>query len=231
MRRMILRMGTGQLRAAEHNESGWETGALMIIWGTYVTRKIVQTGQFYCPGCAQHRSYNLRRPKKWGHLYWIPIIPMEELDRYVECNACSKAWNESVLQHDPIKEQQERDLKLAAMIARLMTLMSGERDVSSELANRIVEASKAPLGVSTTPAEAFCAVTAMEDPNEILADAAKQAAYLTDRGKEAVLRAVISVAPNQSMREREFALADTIGRQFGMTPAHVKGVVDDMTID
>jgi hypothetical protein len=71
----------------------------------------------------------------------------------------------------------------------------------------------------------------MEDPNEILADAAKQADYLTDRGKEAILRAVISVAPNQSMREREFALADAIGRQFGMTSAHVKGVVADMTID
>jgi len=53
----------------------------MIIWGTYVTKKIVSTGQFYCPRCANHRSYKLRRPKKWGHLYWIPIIPMEEFDR------------------------------------------------------------------------------------------------------------------------------------------------------
>ncbi|EYD77745.1 hypothetical protein Rumeso_00661 [Rubellimicrobium mesophilum DSM 19309] len=53
----------------------------MIVWGSYVRKKVVGTGEFHCPGCGQQRDYKLQRPKKWGHLYWIPLIPMQEFDR------------------------------------------------------------------------------------------------------------------------------------------------------
>src|SRR5215831_823784 len=96
----------------------WRNGS-MIIWGTYVTKKIVSTGQFYCPRCANHRSYKLRRPKKWGHLYWIRIIPMQEFDRYVECDGCKGAYQEIVLRHDPARAQHDFEDNVSRVSLRL----------------------------------------------------------------------------------------------------------------
>lgn len=200
----------------------------MIIWGTYVTKKIVEKGEFFCPGCAQHRGYNLRRPKKWGHLYWIPLIPMQELDRYVECTACDKAWNESVLQHDPIREQHQRDDNLATLLAQLMLLMSGEGGLTPALNDRIIEATDELLGVNATSETIAAAVMAGSDRNAVLSNATRQADQLNDRGKEATLRAVIAVASSRPLGEREWMLATEIGKHLGMSPAHVSGVLTEM---
>jgi len=200
----------------------------MIVWGTYVTKKIIDKGQFFCPGCAQHQGYNLRRPKKWGHLYWIPLIPMQELDRYVECTACDKAWNETVLQHDPIREQHQRDDRLATMLAQLMLLMSGEGGLTPALTDRITEATEKLLGVEATPESIATAVMSGTDRNTVLSNAAREADSLNDRGKEATLRAVIAIAPGRPLGEREWMLASDIGKQLGMSPAHVSGVLTEM---
>lgn len=200
----------------------------MIIWGTYVTKKVIQKGEFFCPGCAEHRGYNLRRPKKWGHLYWIPLIPMQELDRYVECTACDKAWNETVLEHDPIREQHQRDEALATMLAQLMLLMSGEGGLTPALTDEITQATERLLGVDATPESIAKAVMSSSDRNAVLTNTALQADNLNDRGKEATLRAVIAVAPGRPLGEREWMLASDIGKHMGMSPAHVNGVMNEM---
>lgn len=200
----------------------------MIIWGTYVTKKIIEKGEFFCPGCAEHRGYNLRRRKKWGHLYWIPLIPMQELDRYVECTACDKAWNESVLQHDPIREQHHRDEGLSTMLAQLMLLMSGEGGLTPALTDKIADATKTLLGMDATSGSIATAVMSGSDRNTVLSNAARQADYLNDRGKESTLRMVIAVAPGRPLGEREWILASDIGKHLGMSPAHVNGVLAEM---
>lgn len=200
----------------------------MIIWGTYVTKKIIQKGEFFCPGCAEHRGYHLRRPKKWGHLYWIPLIPMQELDRYVECTVCDKAWNETVLQHDPIREQHQRDDNLATTLAQLMLLMSGEGGLTPALTDKIIEATERLLGVNATPESIASAVMSGSDRNAVLSSTAQQADSLNDRGKEATLRAVIAVAPGRPLGEREWILASDIGKHLGMSSAHVSGVLTEM---
>jgi hypothetical protein len=199
----------------------------MIVWGTYVTKKVIETGQFYCPGCAQHRSYNLRRPKKWGHLYWIPIIPMEELDRYVECTACNKAWNESVLKHDPVRDRQQRDEKLSMMIAQVMVLMSREDRLSFQLANGIATAAKTLIGTELTPETIFGVASKIKSPADVLSNVEEQSGDLTDRGKELVLRAALSAAP--ALDEQSRALATQVGHRLGMTSAHITGVLAEVS--
>ena len=113
----------------------------MIIWGTYVTKKVISIGQFYCPGCNNHRNYKLRRPKKWGHLYWIPLIPMDEFERYVECEACNGAYREVVLQHDPIRAQRELEQNLSGMLCQLMSLVAGEKNGVSVRLSDLIAAS------------------------------------------------------------------------------------------
>jgi hypothetical protein len=198
----------------------------MIIWGTYVTKKIVSTGQFYCPRCANHRSYKLRRPKKWGHLYWIPIIPMQEFDRYVECDACKGAYQEIVLQHDPTRAQRDMEDNLSRMICQIMSMMAGERgSVSPRLSNQIAGSIRDILKIEMTPTAIHAAVSnGANDLQTVLGNVEQQAPSLSARGKDLVLRAALAVAP-PPLSEPRRAFAMEIGKRLGMMPAHVTGVL------
>ena len=198
----------------------------MIIWGTYVTKKIVSTGQFYCPRCASHRGYKLRRPKKWGHLYWIPIIPMEELGRYVECEGCNGAYQEIVLQHDPERAQREFEDNIARMLCQIMSLMAGERDrVSLRLSDQIAASIRDILKIEMSPAAIQAAVSnGANDLQSVLSDIEQQAPSLSARGKDMVLRAAIAAA-SLPLTEPRHAFAAEIGKRLGMMPAHVSGVL------
>ena len=202
----------------------------MIIWGTYVTKKVISTGQFYCPGCNNHRSYKLRRPKKWGHLYWIPIIPMDEFERYVECEACNGAYLEVVLQHDPIRAQRELEQNLSGMLCQLMSLMAGEKNgVSVRLSDLIAASVRDVLKVEMTPASIQAAI--MASPTEratVLSNVERQAPALSERGKDQVLRAALLAAP-EPLTESGRALTAEIGRRLGMMPAHVNGVLAELS--
>ena len=105
----------------------------MIVWGTSFTNKVVATGQFYCPGCMQHRTYRLRRPKKWGCIYWIPLFPLQEFEPYVECTSCNGSYPETALRQDAASAQQqlhaqsERERDLSRMLCEVMSLMAGEK--------------------------------------------------------------------------------------------------------
>jgi zinc-ribbon family len=198
----------------------------MIIWGTYVTKKIVSTGQFYCPRCANHRSYKLRRPKKWGHIYWIPIIPMQEFDRYVECDGCKGAYQEIVLQHDPMRAQHNMEDNLSHMICQIMSMMAGERgSVSLHLSDQIAASIRDILKVEMTPAAIHAAVSnGANDLQSVLDNVEQQAPSLSARGKDLVLRAALAAAPSPLSEPRR-AFAMEIGKRLGMMPAHVGGVL------
>ena len=71
----------------------------MIIFGTTSTRKLLGSGQFRCPQCDAQTRYEKRRAKRWGHLYWIPILPMDEFPPYVECMKCKGTFIDRVLEH------------------------------------------------------------------------------------------------------------------------------------
>lgn len=198
----------------------------MIIWGTYVTKKVVSTGQFYCPRCANHRAYKLRRPKKWGHLYWIPIIPMEEFDRYVECEGCKGAYQEIVLQHDPVRAQRDFEDNVSRMLCQVMCLMAGERDsVSPHLSDQVAASVRDILKIEMPPA-AIQAVMSNggNDLQAVLSNVEQQARLLSDRGKDMVLRAALAAAP-LPLTEARRTFASEVGKRLGMMPAHVSGVL------
>ena len=74
---------------------------LMIVWGRSISNKVMATGQFYCPGCRQQRAYALRQHQKWGTIYWIPLVPLEKSEHYVEYASCHSTYPEAALRHDP----------------------------------------------------------------------------------------------------------------------------------
>jgi hypothetical protein len=195
----------------------------MIIWGSYVTKKVIGTGNFYCPKCTTHRPYSLRRPKKWGHLYWIPLIPMEELERYVECDQCKSGYKEIVLQHDSIREQAEFEKNAATTIAQTMALM-GTVSAAPPTIDAVTAAVRNILKTEP-PSELIRTAMAVTDRAAALEQAAKLAKDLSSNGREMVLRAALA-GPVLSPAGQE--LANEIGVRLGMSPAHISGVIAEL---
>jgi uncharacterized tellurite resistance protein B-like protein len=79
----------------------------MIIFGTRGIRSTLSRGTFHCPICRLERSYKKKNLRKWGHIYWIPIIPMGDYGTYVECDSCNNTFKEEVLTLPPPKSDEE----------------------------------------------------------------------------------------------------------------------------
>lgn len=196
----------------------------MIVWGTRVTNKVVSTGQFYCPRCMQQCDYKLRQPKKWGCIYWIPVFPLQEFEPYVECASCNGNYPVEALRHDRGTAQQQFDAQrelegnLARMLCKVMALMAGEKNnVSPRLCSMIANAVRHVLKIDMPHGDILAAIAAGPDePEAVLRNVKQQAASLTDRGKELVLRAVVVVAP-KPLSESKLTLALEIGHRLGLT--------------
>jgi hypothetical protein len=196
----------------------------MIVWGTRVTNKVVSSGQFYCPRCAQQCAYKLRQPKKWGCIYWIPVFPLQAFEPYVECASCNGNYPVEALRHDRGTAQQQFDAQrelegnLARMLCEVMALTAGEKNnVSPHVCNLIANAVRHVLKIDMPHDDILAAIAAGPDePEAVLRNVGQQAAFLTDRGKELVLRAVVVVAP-KPLTENKLTLALEIGHRLGLT--------------
>ncbi len=198
---------------------------MIVVWGTRVTNKVISSGQFHCPRCMQQCAYKLRRPKKWGSIFWIPIVPLQEFAPYVECAACNATYPVEALRHDAGSAQQQfhaqRALEgdLARMLCEVMALMAGEKnEVNPHLCRLIANAVRRVLEINMPEADILAAIAAGPDePEAVLRNVERQAPSLTDRGKELILRAAVVAAP-KALTESKLALALEIGQRLGLTP-------------
>lgn len=69
----------------------------MIIFGSRARHITIGEGQFYCPQCNTKRDYLHKKAKRYFTLYFIPLIPLDELGEYVECQTCKVTFKPEVL--------------------------------------------------------------------------------------------------------------------------------------
>ena len=72
----------------------------MIIWGLGARQKVLDKGSFFCPHCNDVRPYRLKRAGRYFTLFFIPIIRIQKLGDYVECQVCKNRFDRSILQGD-----------------------------------------------------------------------------------------------------------------------------------
>ena len=209
---------------------------MIIVWGSYVTNKVLSTGQFYCPRCRLDGGYKLRQPREWATIFWIPLFPLKNFDRYVECDACNATYGEHILRQDRATAQRELDAEreryanLAGMICQLMTLMADERNaVSDRLTDQIAGAVRHVLKIEMPPEAIHAAIAAGPgDPAEVFRNVERHAASLTDRGKGLVLRAAV-VAAKKPLTESTGALVAEVARRLGVAPARVHDLLAEFS--
>jgi len=103
-----------------------------MIFGTKARKQNISadnTLKGVCPNCSNgnlvHKKY-----KRWFMLFFVPIIPLEEIDRFYECDNCSSAYNENIKQllesdnSELQKSQKESKKTYARALVAVMTHMA-----------------------------------------------------------------------------------------------------------
>ncbi|PFG19795.1 hypothetical protein [Serinibacter salmoneus] len=70
---------------------------MFFLFGSYVLRRTVDRGRFWCPTCLRETEYTLRRGRWFIHLFFIPLIPLAAAPEQVRCEECHAAYPPAVL--------------------------------------------------------------------------------------------------------------------------------------
>lgn len=118
---------------------------MFIIWGWRAVKAIIGTGQFFCPACRCDSPYRHVAPRQWFTVFFLPIIPLKQLERYVECSRCNGAFIEAVLSA-PTTAQLEHNLALGNRAA-VGHVLSRADSVDLTLETAALEALSTAAGV------------------------------------------------------------------------------------
>lgn len=207
---------------------------MFIFFGTRVTRKILSEGEFHCPQCQNRQPYRERRDKEWGHLYFIPLIPMQEYQPYIECRTCKVRFEPDVLRFDPEVEQRFmqgfEEACLKSMIS--LAIMGGQSD-SDAARTLIVELMKtARAGDQALDRSAIDAAFEEEErqPSDISGMIKGLKDELSDSGRETVLLNLVEIAlaGDHTPNEDQIESIRLCGEWIGLSPLHVKGLVAEL---
>jgi len=201
----------------------------MIIFGTKTTRKLLDSGNFNCPQCQQTTQFEKRRAKGWFHLYFIPLIPLKEYPPYVECRSCRNTYIDRVLDDEPGRDIAAEFERAAGLIMAKMVLADGEIDDNE------IETMRDVYGrITGTNVEREVILKLIESAKSEQASAEKIAADFGTRlnadGQELVMKAILLIALSDGdFAQEEKDMANAIGKALGMSNAHMKGILAELT--
>lgn len=204
----------------------------MIIFGTRGVTSTKQKGMFYCPSCSSEQPYGFKQARRYFTLYFIPVIPLDHLGSYVECEGCAGTFKEEVLSYRPDANEMQMRASFEEAIKRIMVLMMmADGEVKDAEISTIQEVLKQITGRPTTRADVEREIGAVRNQDrEVLAYAGNIAPNLTDQGKEMILQAALLVlAADGEVQREEMDLAGKLGEALGMTRAHFSGVLKEFT--
>ena len=205
---------------------------VLIIFGTRGVTYSTGRGEFHCPGCDARRPYEHKRVRRFFTLYFIPIIPLDVLGEYVECQHCRDTYGSDVLSYDPTAGKKLFEAGFHAAVKRVMVLMMmADGKVDAEEIETIRQVFGKLSKREVTQAEVDAEVSAARSEGRGLRQyLASVSGNLNDAGKELVVQAAFFVAAaDGTVTEEETALLAELASALEMSPAHFKGAIDVVT--
>jgi tellurite resistance protein len=203
----------------------------LIIFGTRGVTSTVESGDFYCPSCDKKQRYEHKRVRRFFTLYFIPIIPLDTVGEYVECQTCRGTFKLAVLAFDPEKKDKELEAEFQAAVKRVMVLMMLADGKIEESEIETIQLVFEKIGKKKlTREDVDGEVKRAKDDGRPLAKYLETlVGSLNDKGKEAVVKAAFFVASADGhVSEEETRLLAELAAALEMSPTHFKGVIDGL---
>ena len=197
----------------------------MIIFGSRGLDLKRGEGTFFCPNCQTDRVYNLKERKRMGHLYWIPLVPLGSLGKFVECKACGGTFHEDA-QYMETNASIESKLNIAIKTALSAVILSDGVTDKNELemgANMINQFTSNETSVSDL--ENDLSTLNINDLENSLADIAP---HISEQGKVGILQKCIlmSIADGE-LADSEIETLKNIAAGLGIPTQYLNGIIQD----
>lgn len=203
----------------------------MIIFGTRGVTYSKGNSDFHCPTCSAQEAYKHKRIRRFFTLYFIPVIPLDMVGEYVECQKCKGTYKLDVLDFDPSEADAAFKAEFHSVMLRVMVMMMlADGVIDEEEISAIIEVHQQLTNQLLTEQEIRAeAAQAQTDGSGIDVYLASIAGNLNDMGKEMVVRSAFMVASaDGEFQIEEQQLISEIGSALGMTPAHFNGVLSEL---
>jgi uncharacterized tellurite resistance protein B-like protein/predicted RNA-binding Zn-ribbon protein involved in translation (DUF1610 family) len=219
----------GTIDWKKHNYHRLEKRMLaFIIFGTRGVTSTKEKGEFHCPQCNGANNYRHKSVRRFFTLYFIPIIPLDHLGEYVECERCQGTYDVGILEYDP----QAAGLQVEALFMVAMKQVM----IAMLLADGVIDDSEVAELQATYEDLSGLAITEQDLREEIEviqqkgSDAIELVSHLgpglNDKGKEMVITAAYQIAAADGIvDESESQLLEQVADSMELTKAHFRGIL------
>ncbi len=201
----------------------------MIIFGSRGIRMKGGEGTFFCPRCQGSRQYTHRKVRRFFTLYFIPIIPLDLVGEFVECNYCHGSYQMQVLDYDPRAEQKRTDSQMRTALNRgiIGVLIADGVPSEGERATALEVIRKVSLDTNMTRADLDAAVdSSIKRAGNPAGDVEAVAEGIPYPQREGYVRALLSVAlADGELRPEEDRVIRALAKAVGITDAHLTGIM------
>lgn len=201
----------------------------MIIWGTTGRSSRLESGTFHCPRCGNDKPFDIVGVHRWFTLYFIPVIPLGEAGRYLECKNCSATFDEAVRHHDPEVESAKLRASFEGTMLRAMLVMAqADGVVEDRELDAVADIMTQLTGNAYEVEEVRAALDACGHPSmeSVLASIAGS---LNDNGKGMVLKGLVMIASiDGHLAEGEKETLYSAGKAMGIRRKDIAGILASM---
>ena len=203
----------------------------MIIFGTRGITTSPQRGTFCCPSCGPDSEFRQRRIRRFFTLYFIPLIPLDKLGEYIECQSCRGTYDLQVLEFDPQQAAIEMEATYHTGMRKVMIAMllaDGEVDASE--IGTIQQIYRELSGRDLSTDQIHSEIGELQQAGtQIEAIVGGLAGMLNDVGKEKVVEAAYLVAASDGeFHESEQVLLFKMGEALGLSKSHFSGIMSTL---
>ncbi|HXW44151.1 MAG TPA: hypothetical protein VEL03_05165 [Streptosporangiaceae bacterium] len=196
----------------------------MVFIGFGLHFRITGRGVLHCQRCGGDRQYRRCAGRRWLHVFFLPVLPLDSIPEHVQCTACGQRYRVEVLAL-PTTAQMQSALPAATRVAVAAMLCAG--DATSAVARASAVDAVRAAGVPRYGDRALAADLAREAAGGDRASAlGTLAIQLIMPAHEWFLAGIVRVglADGQLSPEQRGA-AKHIAACLGMTPAQAHGVI------
>jgi hypothetical protein len=197
---------------------------MLLIWGWRTRFKVLAGGMFHCPSCGGDRHYAHKQARNWFTLFFVPLIPLKVLGEFVECQTCKQGYDERILRL-PTSATLTEQLVAATREAAVCLLRVD--DTPSGRTAAIAALSR----VSGMPwsEEALAADVAGLDVAALPGRLRQLGEVMNEHGKEVFVASTAAIAAGGGViAGPSRQVLEAVAADLGMSPAHTRGVIDQV---
>lgn len=199
---------------------------MLLIFGFKVRFKTLASIFFHCPTCGGDRQGSHQVARRWFTLFWIPVIPLNQVGEVVTCDTCGSRYDPGVTEL-PTTAAIGESFGVATRVVASMLVRTGE---AADPALRQQALGTIRTVIDPYDEQTFANDVVSVDPAYAEQYTAPLADSIAVEGKERLLADLTRVAlAGGIITDDQRRVLDLAGRGLGLTPAHISGVVSSVT--